>query len=202
MPLNFWTDDFYSTKTVARGPLTTARDQVTSQPAAWPLQPWTLDGVLDPWSEVSTFSHSTYVEDTKHSPPLIDAGFAVSEQMSSDPYYDLRLSGSADMSSSLPLLVYSQSETSSSSASSPSHASPGPNHQSRHERRREQNRRAQIIFRQKRKDEVRQLQAEVMQLKAQLVEATITSQQRRAAGFDQSAFVVCSLCKSYAGMCN
>lgn len=200
MPLNFWTDNFYPTETVASGPLTTARDQVTSQPAVWPLQPWTLDGVCDPWSEASTFSHSTYVADTKHSLPLIDARLAVSEQMYSDPYDGLTLSGLAEMSSSLPSLVYSQSETSSSSASSPSHASTGPSHQSRHERRREQNRRAQIIFRQKRKDEVRQLQAEVMQLKGQLVEATNTSQQRRV-GLGQSTLVVCSLCKSYAEMC-
>lgn len=79
-------------------------------------------------------------------------------------------------------------------------------------RRREQNRKAQFIFRQKRKDEVHRLQSEVLQLKQRLasIQATQAVAAATCAGGDGKTCgageggmggpVLCALCKGYADM--
>lgn len=74
-------------------------------------------------------------------------------------------------------------------------------------RRREQNRKAQFVFRQKRKDEVQRLQLEVLHLKERLATVQEDTKWRQVTtsvngcGASDGGMVLCALCKGYAAQC-
>lgn len=206
----FWDCASYGAEEVHVGPLAVSQNHITSQPSVSQLP--MIDnnlGSLHTSSRDPALDTSLFFNDNEYYQSLTGP-YAFSDLQSAYTYTSQAPRGFEHKKTFEPMSswIYPESDASTSSSAFTVSSSPSPEPQmgeqsqiSRHQKRREQNRKAQLTFRQKRKDEIQRLQAEVIQLKAQLAaNAQMKSSYQFSHGGESS--VVCSLCKSYAEKCH